>query len=129
MLNWLWQVSAAGVGNAIWTAVWQWGIGVGSIIICLAAAYLSPLNKRWFLFAAAIIAAALFIYARGQLTEHAICEAKIKYIYLRAHPQINKRNIAPKWRVSPTWQLGDKFHQTTSGKRMACNGPFDTACW
>lgn len=118
MLNWLWQVSAAGVGNAIWTAVWQWGIGVGSIIICLAAAYLSPLNKRWFLFAAVIIAAALFIYARGQLTEHAICDAKIKYIYLRAHPNITKKNIAPKWTVSPAWQLGvPSSRQTTTSRK------------
>ena len=116
MFNWFWQQTAAGLGSAVWAAVWQWGLGVGLIIICLALAYLSPLNKRYFLIAAGIIAIALFIYARGQLTEHAICDAKIKYIYLRAHPNITKKNIARNWRVSPSWQIGNKFSQTTQRK-------------
>jgi hypothetical protein len=126
VFNWIWQETAAGLGSAIWAAVWQWGLGVGLIIICLALAYLSPLNKRYFLIAAAIIAVGLFIYARGQLTEHAICDAKIKYIYLRAHPNITKKNIAANWRVSPQWQLGKPYSQTTTAKRV-CQ-PLEWGC-
>ena len=78
------------------------------------------------LIAAAIIAVGLFIYARGQLTEHAICDAKIKYIYLRAHPNITKKNIAANWRVSPQWQLGKPYSQTTTAKRV-CQ-PLEWGC-
>jgi hypothetical protein len=125
----LWQLSASGLEAAVWAGVWQWGLGVGLIILCMAGAYFSPINKRYFVGAAALIAIALFVYGRGQLTEHNICEAKIKYIYLKAHPFITKKNLAPRWRVSPTWQLGDKYRQSTTGRKATCDGPFDTACW
>jgi hypothetical protein len=123
------QWSASGLADAIWSEVWQWGLGVGLIILCLALAYFSPFDKKYFILAAAIIAAALFIFARGQLVEKTVCDAKIKYIYLKAHPTITKKNIAKNWIVSPSWQLGDKSTYLTTKKKPACDGPFDTRCW
>jgi hypothetical protein len=100
---------ASGVFGAVWTMVWHWGLGVGVIILLLLAAYLSPVSKIYFLVAAAIVAALLFAYSNGLLNERKVCEAKIKYIYLRAHPQLQTKNLAPRWTVSPDWYIGKPY--------------------
>jgi hypothetical protein len=38
----------------VWTLVWHWGIGVGMIVLLLAATYFSPVGKKEF-FAGALL--------------------------------------------------------------------------
>lgn len=49
----------------IWGIVWHWGLGVGGIILCLAAAYFSPIGKKDFLYIALCIVVALVFEAIG----------------------------------------------------------------
>ena len=48
-----------------WTLVWHWGGGVAFVILCLLAAYFSPLYKKWFLSAAGIAVLCLASYGSG----------------------------------------------------------------
>jgi hypothetical protein len=96
-LTWFADITFSGLGHALWHAVWIWGSGVGVIILLCAAAYLSPINKQYFLAAAAVVAIALFIFGYGQKSEKTICDARVKYIYLRAHPKVNPKTAAAIW--------------------------------
>lgn len=33
----------------IWSMVWHWGVGIGLVVLLLAAAYFSPILKKFFL--------------------------------------------------------------------------------
>lgn len=97
------QYSASGLVDALWSSIWHWGLGIGVIILAIAAAILSPVGKQFFAATAACAFVLLVAYGMGQKDEAKICEAKVKRIYLEAHPLITKKNIAPNWRVSPSW--------------------------
>jgi len=120
------QAAAAGVGDAVWTAVWQWGLGVFLIIVCGVGAMFSPIGKQSFIIAGAGVAIALFIFARGQIVEHNICDAKIKYIYLKAHPKLNKTNLSPGWTVSPKWMINSPVTYSSDVKPPC--GPMEWGC-
>lgn len=47
----------------LWSLVWHFGIGIGVIILLCAAAYFSPLGKKWFIIAAVVVAA--FVAGEG----------------------------------------------------------------
>lgn len=49
----------------LWPLVWHWGVGAGLIILCGVGAYFSPLYKKDFIYAAIIVAIALFFEAVG----------------------------------------------------------------
>lgn len=68
--------AATGVFSAIWTLVWTWGLGIGLIILLLAAAYFSPIAKKDFVYAAIGVAVFMFAYGYGQRNEDALCKAK-----------------------------------------------------
>ena len=123
-----WQYSASGLVDAVWANVWHWGLGIGLIILFIAATFFSPIGKQFFAAAAAATFVLLVVYGIGQRDESAVCDAKVKVIYLRAHPKITKRNIAPNWRVSPTWDPGKPPVYKPLGPPV-CDGPFDTRCW
>lgn len=97
------QLSASGLIDAGWGLVWHWGLGIGVIILCIAAAILSPVGKQAFALAAACTFCLLVAYGMGVKSESALCEAKVKELYLKAHPGINAKNIAKNWTVSPSW--------------------------
>lgn len=60
-----------------WSLVWHWGAGVAIVILCLAAAYFSPLYKIWFLGAAGIVALCLVSYGVGIADQEARCKAEL----------------------------------------------------
>jgi hypothetical protein len=64
----------------LWTMVWHWGIGVGLIILLLAAAYFSPLCKKDFVYAAVIVAVAMFFEGVGVHMEAKYRDAKAAVI-------------------------------------------------
>ena len=63
---------------SIWTLVWHWGTGVGAIVLLLAAAFFSPFCKKDFVYAAVIVAVALFIYGYGTVDASRLCDARMK---------------------------------------------------
>lgn len=84
-MDWFTAHIASGLFHAVWNEIWKWGAGIGLIILFLAAAYLSPFAKQWFVFAAVVVAAALFIYGAGIKDEKVVCADKTKYVYIRTH--------------------------------------------
>lgn len=60
--------------------VWQFGIGIGLIILCLVGAWFSPLFKKDFLYAAVVIAVALFFETVGIKAEKARRDAQDQVI-------------------------------------------------
>ncbi len=67
MLSWLIQDAFAGM----WATIWQWGLGIGMLIICLVLAYVSPIGRKDCLLAAVAIAIALIAMEIGRRQEHA----------------------------------------------------------
>ena len=59
-----------------WSLIWHWGAGVAIIILCLLAAYFSPLYKVYFLYAAGGVAMLLFAYGAGIADQEHRCEAQ-----------------------------------------------------
>ena len=94
---WIADVTFSGLGHALWTSIWQWGLGVFLIIVFCAAAYLAPVGKQYFIAAAVAVAVVLVIFGWGQHTEKTICDARVKYIYLRSHPNVNPKKQAAIW--------------------------------
>jgi len=82
---------ASGLLAATWTVVWHWGAGVGLIILLLAAAYFSPFAKRYFVYAAVVVAAVMTIYGFGLTDEKKICAAQTKYVYLHTHTPVQDK--------------------------------------
>jgi hypothetical protein len=60
----------------LWAEVWKWGIGIGLVILLLAAAYFSPLYKKYFLFAAVAVVIVLVAYTKGVSDENKRCVAQ-----------------------------------------------------
>ena len=137
LFNWLTQgatewfrLSASGLIDAIWASVWHWGLGIGLIIVFIAATFFSPIGKQFFAAAAAFVFVLLVVYGIGQKDANTICEAKVKVIYLKAHPKITKKNIAKNWKVSPTWDPSKPpVYRPPAPKKHVCDGPFDYQCW
>ena len=63
-----------------WALVWHWGAGAAIIILCLAAAYFSPLYKKYFLYTAGVTALCLFFFGTGIADQHARERAQQKVI-------------------------------------------------
>lgn len=126
MINtWWFQNNASGLFAAGWAEIWHWGLGIGLLILCGLLAYFSPFDKKYFIGAAVVIAVAMFVYGIGHHDAAVVCEAKVKKIYLQAHPKITPKNIAPQWKVSPSWNPA----APPNYKPTTCDGPFDTNCW
>lgn len=49
----------------VWAEVWRFGIGLGLIIVFLAAAYFSPILKKDFVYAAVVVAVLLASFTYG----------------------------------------------------------------
>ena len=62
---------------AVWGEVWHWGLGVGLIILSLAAAYFSPIGKQFFLAFAAAVFLLLVAYGVGITNDAKLCDAKL----------------------------------------------------
>lgn len=95
-LTWIADLTFSGLGHALWMSVWQWGLGVFLIIACVAAAYFLPVGKQYFIGAAVLVGIVLVIFGWGQRTEKVICDARVKYVYLRDHPKVNPRTAFAK---------------------------------
>src|SRR5271170_6940559 len=128
MFNWFTQgatewfrLTASGLIDAVWASVWHWGLGIGLIILFIAATFFSPIGKQFFAAAAAATFLFLVVYGIGQRDESAICDAKVKVIYLKAHPKLNAKNTAKNWRVSPTWNPA----KPPVYKPIVSDGPFE----
>lgn len=76
MLSNLTADAASGVFSTIWTLVWTWGLGVGLIILLLAASYFSPIAKKDFFYAAVVVAVGMVVYGYGIRNEDALCKAR-----------------------------------------------------
>ena len=63
-----------------WALVWHWGAGAAAIILLLAAAYFSPLYKKYFLYAAGIVALCLVSYGTGIADQHIREKAEQKVV-------------------------------------------------
>lgn len=63
-----------------WALAWHWGGGIFAILVLLALAYFSPLYKRYFIGAAAVVALCLVSYGVGIADEASRVEAKQKII-------------------------------------------------
>jgi hypothetical protein len=63
-----------------WALIFHWGAGVALIILCLALAYFSPLYKKYFLYAAGVIALLLVAYGVGIADQHSREKAQQKVI-------------------------------------------------
>src|SRR5271170_3815433 len=132
MFNWFTQgatewfrLTASGLIDAVWGSVWHWGLGIGLIILFIAATFFSPIGKQFFAAAAAATFLFLVVYGIGQKDERVICDAKVKIIYLKAHPKITAKNITPgQWRVSPKWDPS----KAPRYKPLKVCSPFDWGC-
>src|SRR5208282_2786787 len=119
--------TASGLVDAVWAEVWHWGLGIGLIIIFIAATFLSPIGKQFFAAAAGFVFILLVVYGISEKAADAVCEARIKAIYLELHPEITPKTITKKpWKVSPTWPKKPVVKKPVA---PACDGPFDTGCW
>jgi hypothetical protein len=87
----------------MWEMVWQWGIGVGLLILCLAGAFFSPLFKKDFLYAALIIVVALFFMSLGVAQERSHCTAQNQVIVTTV-TKVVKATTTPKAKAAK-----DKF--------------------
>jgi len=43
----------------LWSMIWHFGVGIGLVILLLAAAYFSPIGKKEFIYAAVVVLAFL----------------------------------------------------------------------
>ena len=66
--------------GGLWSMVWHWGIGIGLVILLCGAAFLSPVFKKDFLYAAGIVVVALFFEGVGIHDERARVAAQEKLI-------------------------------------------------
>ena len=121
--QWWFHETASGLLSAGWTELWHWGGFLGLTILLTVLAFL--LKNKWLAGAAIVCVIALAIYSFGHHDEARVCEAKVKKIYLEAHPKLNKRNTAARWQISPSWNPG----APPIYKPLTCDGPFDTNCW
>jgi len=125
-MNWFAEHVASGLFASTWNLVWHFGVGVGLLILCVAGAFFSPIGKSSFLIAAGAIAAALAIYSYGISGEKQHCDARVKYIYLKAHPKLNKTNLSPGWTVSPKWTINSPVTYSSDVKPPC--GPMEWGC-
>jgi hypothetical protein len=125
-MNWFAEHVASGLFESTWNLVWHFGVGVGLLILCLAGAFFSPIGKSSFLIAAGAIVGAMALYAYGINNERQNCDAKIKYIYLKAHPKLNKTNLSPGWTVSPKWTINSPVTYSSDVKPPC--GPMEWGC-
>lgn len=64
----------------IWDMVWQWGIGIGLLILCIVGAFVSPMFKKDFIYAGLIVVVALFFMSLGVAQEKSHCTAQAQVI-------------------------------------------------
>jgi hypothetical protein len=83
-----------------WSLVWHWGAGVAIIILCLAAAYFSPLYKKYFLGAAAVVALLLVAYGVG-IADQASREQAQQKVIIKYVDRVVANTKTPKARKRP----------------------------
>ena len=82
-MGWFTSTVASGAFHAIWNLIWIWAGGTGLVVLlCVAGLYF---KNMYFVYAAGAVFLCLTIFGYGQVKEHAVCDAKIKYVYLRTH--------------------------------------------
>lgn len=64
----------------MWSMIWQWGLGIGLVILCGVGAWFSPVYKKDFIYAGMIILLALFFEGVGIAQERSHCTAKSEVI-------------------------------------------------
>lgn len=64
----------------LWAEVWKWGLGVGLVILLLAAAYFSPIAKKYFVFAAVAVVIGIVGYGKGISDQSNRCVAQQKVV-------------------------------------------------
>jgi hypothetical protein len=125
-MNWFAEHVASGLFESTWNLVWHFGVGVGLLILCLAGAFFSPIGKSSFLIAAGAIVGAMALYAYGINNERQNCDARVRFIYLKAHPKLNKTNLSPGWTVSPKWTINSPVTYSSDVKPPC--GPMEWGC-
>jgi len=88
--------------------------------------FFSPIGKQIFAGVAFATFILLVVYGMGIKNESAVCESRVKIIYLKAHPLITKKNIAKNWRVSPTWDPSKPARYKSLPKRKC--GELEWGC-
>lgn len=83
-----------------WALVWHWGAGAAAIILLLAAAYFSPLYKKYFLYAAGIVALCLVSYGTGIADQH-IREKAEQKVVIQYVDRVVANTKTPKARKRP----------------------------
>lgn len=81
MFSFFSNLFTAGLVDALWSEIWKFGLGTGLIILCLAAAYFSPIGKQAFMAFAGAIFIGLIIYGYGIKEEKAVCAVqKVQFL-------------------------------------------------
>jgi hypothetical protein len=122
--DWWFHLNGSGLLASLWNEVWHWGLFVGLTILFSAGVIFTPF-KKVFTSLAVTCAAALLVYTFGHHDEAVVCDAKVKKIYLEAHPLLTSKNTAKNWKVLPSWDPAAPPHYAP----VKCDGPFDTNCW
>jgi hypothetical protein len=90
--------AASGVLSAGWTEVWHWGLGIGLVVVCFAAAWLSPVFKKDFFYAGVIIIVLLIVYGAGGKDATALCKAQEATVTKKVDVVV-ARTKTPKYRA------------------------------
>lgn len=61
MISFILQQAVAG----LWAEVWRFGLGFGVMILLFAAAYVSPVGKKWFLRGGVAVGIFMFAFTTG----------------------------------------------------------------
>lgn len=123
--QWWFHLNGSGLLASVWSEVWHWGLFAGLAILFGVAAVFSPAFKKELAGLSLLCVCILFIYSFGHHDEAVVCDAKVKKIYLEAHPLLTSKNTAKNWKISPSWNPGAPPNYTP----LKCVGPFDTTCW
>ena len=75
----------------IWGMVFHWGLGIGLIVLFLAAAYFSPIGKKDLIYCAVIVAVFLVAEAVGIHDEKVHRDAQDKVISQPRYRRLSRR--------------------------------------
>jgi hypothetical protein len=75
----------AGLVDALWSEIWKFGLGTGLIILCLLAAFFSPVGKQAFCGIAFAVFIGLVVYGEGIKNEKVTCTAQKVQLLKQLH--------------------------------------------
>lgn len=101
--TWLDQQTYNGLAHALGAIVFHWGVGVGVIILLLLAAYVSPINKQYFIAAAGVVVVILFVYGWGQKDQAALCKTEKVLVLKKQLAALHKQYVFTPRKKKLSW--------------------------